>query len=408
VTASGLPAADRVVARLAELFEIGRARGANRPGLSLAEQRAHDLVAGWMTEAGLVVSVDAAGNLIGRVPGTGPGLPEVWTGSHLDTVPDGGRFDGALGVVAGLEAVAAAAARPHARTLAVVAFRDEEGWRFGQGYFGSRALCGKVTPAQLEATDTAGISIRQALRDLGLGYPGGSAGPLPGTFVELHIEQGTHLAERGLAVGVVSDIVAMAGLTVRFAGERAHAGGTAMTRRHDALAAAAAFVLGARSLAMGDSRWRATVGQLTMSEPAANVVAGEVTATVDARARSGDALDELLQRLRQSAGTAAAEASCTCETTVAWRQPGAAMSEAVTGVLAEAAGTGGETVVSWAGHDTSVLRSAGVATGMLFVRAGRGGISHSPEESADGSDITAGIGALARGLSALAGPELKR
>jgi allantoate deiminase len=402
VTATSPPAAGRELARLAELFEIGRSSGANRPGLSLAEQRAHDLVAGWMTGAGLVVSVDAAGNLIGRVPGTDPGLPEVWTGSHLDTVPDGGRFDGALGVVAGLAAVTAAAARPRARTLAVVAFRDEEGWRFGHGYFGSRALCGKVTPAQLDARDAAGTSIRQALSDLGLAYTGGPSGALPGAFVELHIEQGTQLAERGVAVGVVSDIVALAGLTVRFVGERAHAGGAAMARRHDALAAAAQFVLGARSLAVRDSRWRATVGQLTVSEPAANVVAGEATATVDARARSGDALDELLARLREAAGTAAAGAGCTCETTLAWRQPGATMSETVTRVLAGAAGNGGERIVSWAGHDTSVLRSAGVATGMLFVRAGGGGISHSPAETAEGADVAAGIGALARGLSALA------
>jgi allantoate deiminase len=402
VTAPSQPAAGRVLGRLAELFEIGRAKGANRPGLSVAEQRAHDLVAGWMTEAGLVVSVDAAANLIGRVPGTGPGLPEVWTGSHLDTVPDGGRFDGALGVVAGLEAVAAAAARPRTRTLAVVAFRDEEGWRFGHGYFGSRALAGAVTPAYLDVRDAVGTSIRQALSDLGFAYNGGPSGTLPGMFVELHIEQGTQLAERGLAVGVVSDIVAMAGLTVRFVGERAHAGGAAMTRRHDALAAAAQFVVGARSLAMRDSRWRATVGQLTVREPAANVVAGEVTATVDARARSGDALDELLAGLRETADTAAGGAGCTCETIVAWRQPGAAMSESVTRVLTEAAGMDGEAVLSWAGHDTSVLRNAGVATGMLFIRAGRGGISHSPDETADGSDIVAGIDALARGLFRLA------
>jgi hydantoinase/carbamoylase family amidase len=402
VTAPCQPAANRALARLTELFEIGRAKGANRPGLSQAEQRAHELATRWMTEAGLVVSVDAAGNLIGRAAGTTPGLAEVWTGSHLDTVPDGGRFDGALGVVAGLEAVAAAAARPRARTLAVVAFRDEEGWRFGQGYFGSRALCGQVTAGQLDARDVTGTSIRQALSALGLAYDGGPTGPLPGMFVELHIEQGTQLAERGQPVGVVSDIVAMAGMTIRFLGERAHAGGAAMARRHDALAAAAHFVVAARSLALADPRWRATVGQLTVSEPAANVVAGEVTARIDARARSGGALDSLLARLREAAGAAAAEAGCTCETALAWRQPGAAMSETVTRVLAGAAGTGEETLVSWAGHDTSVLRSAGVDTGMLFVRAGRGGISHSPDETATGADIAAGINALATGLGGLA------
>jgi acetylornithine deacetylase/succinyl-diaminopimelate desuccinylase-like protein len=190
----------RVLQRLEALFSIG-GEPANRPGLSPAEQRAHDLAAGWLAEAGLKVAVDAAGNLVGRALGNSPELPEVWTGSHLDTVPDGGRFDGALGVVAGLEAVIAAHARPHARTIGIVAFRDEEGWRFGQGY-----------------------------------------------FLELHIEQGTSLADRGLALGVVSEIVAMAGLTVRFSGERAHAGGAAMTERRDALVAAADIAMAIETL----------------------------------------------------------------------------------------------------------------------------------------------------------------
>src|SRR6266699_825524 len=157
----------RVLHRLETLFSIGGGP-ANRPGLSVAEQQAHDLVAGWMAEAGLEVTVDAAGNLIGRAPGSSPELPEVWTGSHLDTVPDGGRFDGALGVVAGLEAVTAARARAHARTIGVVAFRDEEGCRFGQGYFGSRALCGRLGPAELDMCDASGTSIRRALASLRL------------------------------------------------------------------------------------------------------------------------------------------------------------------------------------------------------------------------------------------------
>src|SRR5260370_236420 len=209
-----------------------------------------------------------------RWPGRGsaPGLPEAWTGSHLDTVPNGGRFDRAPAGAAGL------------------AFRDEEGWRLGQGYLGSRALCGQLGPGELDTRDASGTSIRQSLAALGLSPPGllppgRGLGPLPGVFVEMHIEQGNTLAERGLAVGVVSEIVAMAGLTVRFSGERAHAGGTAMTERRDALVAAARFVLGAHSLARADARWRATVGELTVSNPASNVIADQVTLGVDAPAR---------------------------------------------------------------------------------------------------------------------------
>jgi allantoate deiminase len=399
------PAASRVLRRLEALFSIGAGQGANRPGLSPAEQDAHDLAAGWMTEAGLEVSVDTAGNLIGRARGTAPQLPEVWTGSHLDTVPNGGRFDGALGVVAGLEAVTAAQAEPHARTIAVIAFRDEEGWRFGQGYFGSRALCGRLDAGELGMCDASGTSIRQALTALGLPPPGRSTGPLPGSFVELHIEQGSSLAERGLALGVVSEIVAMAGLTVRFSGERAHAGGTAMSQRRDALLAAARFVLGTHSLARSDARWRATVGELKVSDPASNVIANEVTVGVDARARSDEALDELLADLGNVAAGSARQSGCGWEAAVIWREPAVSMNSPVTAALAAAAGRQAADMIaatSWAGHDAGILATAGVPAGMLFVRAGRAGVSHSPHETADAADITVAIETLVRALTGLA------
>jgi allantoate deiminase len=401
---------DQVLRRLDALYAVGGGPGASRPGLSPAEQQAHDLAAGWMTGAGLEVSVDAAGNLVGRARGSAPELGEVWTGSHLDTVPNGGRFDGALGVVAGLEAVAAAHARPHARTIAVVAFRDEEGCRFGHGYFGSRALCGQIEARELDVRDAGGISVGQALSALGLpprslAAPGRGTGPLPGAFVELHIEQGTSLAERGLAVGVVSEIVAMAGLTVRFSGERAHAGGTAMTQRRDALLAAARFVAAAHSLARSDARWRATVGELTISDPASNVIPGDVMAGVDARARSDDALDLLLADLQEMAAESAAASGCGWTATVTWHEPAVSMNSRVTAALAAAAGHPAPDPVattSWAGHDAAILATADVPAGMLFVRAGRAGVSHSPSEIAGAADIAVAVEALTRALTSLA------
>jgi allantoate deiminase len=401
--------AGRVLHRLETLFSIGGGP-ANRPGLSLAEQRAHDLAAGWMAEAGLEVAVDAVGNLVGRAPGSSPELPEVWTGSHLDTVPDGGRFDGALGVVAGLEAVTAARARAHARTIGVVAFRDEEGCRFGQGYFGSRALCGRLGPAELDMCDASGTSIRRALASLrlpplGLPLPGSSMQPLPGVFVELHIEQGTSLADRDLALGVVGEIVAMAGLTVRFSGERAHAGGTAMTQRRDALIAAARFVLGAHSLARSDTAWRATVGELTVHRPASNVIADEVTVGVDARARSDESLDRLVAGLREVADRSARQGGCAWEASLAWQEPAVSMNPSVSQALAEAAGEPAAQPIaatSWAGHDAAILAAAGIPAGMLFVRAGRAGVSHSPQETADAADIALAIETLGRALTNLA------
>jgi allantoate deiminase len=407
------PGVARVLHRLETLFSIGGGP-ANRPGLSVAEQRAHDLVADWMAGTGLEVVVDTAGNLVGRAPGSFPELPEVWTGSHLDTVPDGGRFDGALGVVAGLEAVTAARARPHARTIGVVAFRDEEGWRFGQGYFGSRALCGRLGPGELDVCDAGGTSIRQALASLGLPppgllLPGIGTQPLPGVFVELHIEQGTSLADRGLALGVVGEIVAMAGLTVRFSGERAHAGGAAMTQRQDALVAAARFVLGAHSLARSDAGWRATVGELTVHRPAANVIADKVTAGVDVRARSDESLDRLVAGLREVADGAARQSGCAWEASLAWQEREVSMSPSVSQVLADAAGEPAAQPIaatSWAGHDAAILAAAGIPAGMLFVRAGRAGVSHSPQETADAADISMAIETLGRALTNLAGGEL--
>jgi allantoate deiminase len=363
-----------------------------------------------MAEAGLEVATDAAGNLVGRSPGSFPELPEVWTGSHLDSVPDGGRFDGALGVVAGLEAVTAARARPHGRTIGVVAFRDEEGWRFGQGYFGSRALCGRLGPDELDTCDASGTSIRQALASLGLPSrglppPGSGTQPPPGVFVELHIEQGTSLADRGLALGVVSEIVAMAGLTVRFSGERAHAGGAAMTQRRDALVAAARFVLGAHSLARSDASWRATAGELTVHRPAANVIADEVTVAVDARARSTESLDRLVAGLREVADRSAHRGGCSWEASLAWREPAVPMNPSVSRALAEAAGELSAqplATTSWAGHDAGILAAAGIPAGLLFVRAGGAGVSHSPQETAAAADISTAIETLGRALTSLA------
>ncbi len=162
--------AARIIERLDTLFEIGRDAGTNRPGLGEGEQRAHGLVTGWMREAGLDVTVDGAGNLLGRAPGADPSVAEVWTGSHLDTPPDGGRFDGALGVVTGLDVAEAIRASGGARrTIAVVAFRLEEGPRFGRGVFGSRALFGELEADEADLVDADGVTLGEAFAALGLG-----------------------------------------------------------------------------------------------------------------------------------------------------------------------------------------------------------------------------------------------
>jgi hydantoinase/carbamoylase family amidase len=389
---------ERVLRRLDELYAIDGGPGANRPGLSAAEQEAHDLVAGWMEEAGLAVSVDPAGNLFGRLPGAAAS-DEIWAGSHLDSVPQGGRFDGALGVVAALEAVERLGRQD--RTLAVVAFRDEEGWRFGHGCFGSRALCGGLAAAELETADDEGISIADAVRSLGLGPvpAGGWLQRPPAAFVELHVEQGPVLEAQGAPLGIVTSIVGLARLRVAFTGQGGHAGTTPMAGRRDALVAAARFVLAVKKAAEARDRAVATIGQLTVEPNAANVIPARVELLVDARAPDDEALSALVGEIEAAAEDAEVER-------VVRMQP-AEMHPHLRAVLRAALEELGLHVAelpSGAGHDAGILAAAGVPSAMLFVRSGAGGVSHSPDEHSDDADVALGVDALEHALWRLATP----
>ena len=346
----------RVLERLDRLYAIGGGPGANRLGGTHEEDEAHELVAGWMREAGLEVEVDGAGNLFGRLRGRRPELPEVWTGSHLDSVPNGGRFDGVLGVVGGLEAVARLGQRE--RTLVVVAFRDEEGCS-GPGCRGSRSLCS------------------------------GRLDPVPAAFVELHVEQGPKLEEAGAPLGVVTGIVAAARGEVVFQGREGHAGTTPMPSREDALVAAAEFVLRLREAAAAVDGAVATVGRLAVEPGASNVIPSRVVLSVDVRAPDDD-------RLERVAAAVPAELS---------RASAVAMSPAVRAVLHEQFESRGLPPVelpSGAGHDAMVLAAAGVPTAMLFVRSLNGGISHSPDELTSDEDVELAVEVLTGTLDRLA------
>lgn len=325
---------DRVSARLDELYEIG----ATRIGGSAEEDAAHALAARWLGEAGLDLDVDPAGNLFGR-----RGEASLWIGSHLDTVPNGGRFDGALGVVAGIE-VALRTDVP----LAVVAFRDEE-----RGHAGSRACV--------------------------------SRGVLPRAFLELHVEQGPVLERASAPLGIVTGIVGQARGEVAFDGRADHAGTTPMDARSDALVAAARFVV--RLSELHGSGTTVTVGRLTVEPGAVNVVPSHVTASVDARAARSDELDALVAEV-------GFEPTWRVEPVELGGAPLAALRAALPGALE---------LVSGAGHDAGILAAAGVPVGMLFVRSRNGGVSHSPEELSTPDDIALGIEALASAAVRIAG-----
>jgi allantoate deiminase len=340
----------RVLERLDELYAIGGGPGANRVGYTPEEDEAHRLAAGWMREAGLDVEVDPHGNLVGRLRGGDPSLPEVWAGSHLDSVPQGGRYDGALGVVAALEAVERLGQRR--ATLGVVAFRDEE-----RGCKGSRALA--------------------------------ASGPLPGVFLELHHEQGPRLALAGAPLAVVTGIVGYLRGSKTVAGRAGHAGTTPMDARDDALVKAAQEVLRIRDVARSIESAVATVGQVEVEPGGINVIPGRVRFSVDARAPDGDRLD----RLQAEIGI---EEPQRVEPSAMHEDARAALRAAL-----EARGLPAIEFASGAGHDAGVMARAGVAAGLLFVRAQAGGVSHSPDEAADDEDVALAVDVLAGALERL-------
>jgi acetylornithine deacetylase/succinyl-diaminopimelate desuccinylase-like protein len=336
--------ARRVFDRLDELYAIGGGPGANRLHGSPAEDQAHELAAGWMRDAGLEVEVDAAGNLFGRARER----PDVWAGSHLDTVPRGGRFDGALGVVAGIEAVAKAGRG------SVVAFRGEE-----VGCIGSRALVAR-----------------------GEG--------LSAAFVELHVEQGPVLGRVDAPLGVVTGIVGYARGELVFEGRAGHAGTTPMSARDDALVAAAEAVLGIRDAARAIEGAVATVGQLTVEPGGSNVIPSRVRISVDARAPDGARLDQLIRAIGVEP---------------VHRTPPAPMAEEPRRILLEEIERRGLQAIelpSGAGHDAGILAAAGVPSAMLFVRSLNGGVSHSPDELSSEDDIALAVEVLSAALDRLA------
>ena len=345
--------------RLDRLYAIGGGPGANRLGGTPEEDEAHELVAGWMREAGLDVEVDGVGNLFARLRGRRPELPEVWTGSHLDSVPHGGRFDGSLGVVGGLEAVERLGQRE--RTLVVVAFRDEEG-STGPGCRGSRSLCS------------------------------GRLDPVPAAFVELHVEQGPQLEQAGAPLGVVTGIAATARAEVVFYGREGHAGTTPMPGRDDALVAAAELVLRLRDAAAAVDGAVATVGRFAVEPGASNVIPSRVALSVDVRAPDDE-------RLEQVAAVVPAELRRTHAVAMA-AAPRAALLDQLT-----ARGLPAVELPSGAGHDAGVLAAAGVPAAMLFVRSLNGGISHSPDEQSADEDIDLAVDVLTGALDRLASAE---
>jgi allantoate deiminase len=389
--------ADRIQRRLQALGALTGER-IDRSGWSAAETAAHELVAGWMSEAGLEVHTDPAGNLHGTRPGTAPGAAEVWTGSHLDTVPHGGLYDGALGVLVGLDAVELLGEQPLG--AAVVVWRDEEGTRFGLGCNGARALVGRLSPAQLALTDAAGETLAHAMASVGASVGEGWATRPPIAYLEAHIEQGPILDDASLSTAVVTGAVARVRLDVRIDGAAGHAA-TPLERRRDAGLAAAQLVLDVRALAEQQPLAVATVGSLRLTPGARNVVPEQADLYLDMRAPSDDALAAMLAGFHARADAAAVAQGCTVSTVTRQHEPALAFDAAVLDTLRAQVDPAAPELVSWGGHDALIIAQAGVPAAMLYIASDNDGAAHSPLEYTETAVIADAIDALTGALHEL-------
>jgi allantoate deiminase len=365
-----------------------------RPFASDAMRRAHEHVSKWMTEAGMTVRRDNTGNLRGRYEGATPGSPTLILGSHLDSVRNAGKYDGPLGVMVAIAAVQRLHERkarlPHA--IEVVAFADEEGLRFASTYLGSRALAGTFEPADLERTDASAVTMAEAIRSFGgdpdrIGDDRWRDGMLLG-YCEVHIEQGPALEARELPVAVVSAISGQNRYALTFAGVAGHAGTVPMEQRHDALAAAAEFVLDVEREARARPGLVATVGQLLVQPGAVNVIPGQVDLSLDVRHADDATRARAAEQILERANAIANRRKLALAVELISENVAVPCAPRLVSLLSQAVADLGHEVVqlpSGAGHD-AVPMSTLTDVAMLFVRC-KGGISHNPAESVTAEDV---------------------
>ena len=384
--------AAEVIARCRKLASFSEdAGGTRRTFLSAPMRDCHREIAGWLEPLGAQVRVDAVGNLRGFYPGVSPGVPRILVGSHLDTVPNAGAFDGILGVVLAVGLVKSLEGMKLPFGIEVVGFSEEEGVRFGVPFIGSRALVGRVDDELLGRKDEQGVSVRKAIQDFGLNLDEISKAALRDDvlgYIEFHIEQGPVLEHLGRPLGVVEAIVGQNRLELTFSGQANHAGTTPMNLRHDALAAAAEWILAVENLAQRTPGIVATVGFVEARPGATNVIAGEARATLDIRHASDRARTEALDELIRRAESIAAQRGVTVKWRTLLAQHAVAMDPFLTEQIEHAiqkAGCEPHRMASGAGHDAMILAEK-IPAAMIFLRT-PGGISHDPSESVHLDDV---------------------
>ena len=393
------------IQRIEALGKISEVEGIlTRTFCSDAMRKANKLVGGWMREAGMAVRVDAIGNLIGHFPGRkikGSTEKILLIGSHLDTVRNAGKFDGPLGVLVGIACVQSLKDRGIELPFAVevVGFADEEGVRYHSTYLGSRAMAGTFDSADLRRVDAKGVTMEEAIRRFGgnpkrLNVARLDPRKLLG-YIETHIEQGPVLEKKNLAVGVVSGIAGQTRAHYRFHGQAGHAGTVPMNLRHDALCAAAEFVLAVESFAKGCPGLVATVGQTTVEPGASNVIPGSVTLSLDLRHGKDRVREEAFKKIHTRAVQIAKKRGVRVEKKIIQQTKAVECDSEFVKMLGQAMKKHqpkSALLPSGAGHDAAAM-SAITPVGMLFVRC-KGGISHHPDEFASVKDIGVAISVM--------------
>lgn len=396
---------ERVAQRLYELSEIGYTQvgGVTRPGLSNEEKKAKELVKKWMAEADLEVAEDGAGNVFGRLKGQDNGAKAIASGSHVDSVPNGGNFDGPLGVLSALEVVESWKATGYIpdKPYEVIIFTDEEGSRFNSGLTGSRAMTGDITQGEIEQLrDYNGETLEQVLDRYGSSLQQYKEAKRNLSelelFVEVHIEQGKKLEESNQPVGIVKGIAGPAWTEFEFIGEAGHAGNTPMIGRKDPLVAAAEFIAKLPEFPgrVSDTAV-ATVGKMEVSPNGINVIPEKVTLHVDIRDIEEETRDQLLDRVLNEAGVIAGSRGIELNVQQNTKILPVPIAQELQSKLAESLTKYNISPIyipSGAGHDAMIL-GRHIPVAMLFVRS-KDGISHNPKEWSSLNDCVMGIHVL--------------
>ena len=341
------------------------------------------------------VKVDAIGNLHGIWPDIAPALPRLLIGSHLDTVPNAGAFDGILGVVLGVSLVEEMQDQHFPFAIEVIGFSEEEGVRFSKPFLGSLALVGKIDTETLALTDRNGISIRKAIEAYDLDpaqLPAAVLSDRAFAYLEFHIEQGPILESEDAQLGIVEALVGQTRMQLVFTGQANHAGTTPMHLRHDAMAAAADWIVAVEDYARSHDGLVATVGKVEASPGAGNVIAGCVTTSLDIRHANDAIRKTAMVAVMQLADAAAVKRGVQLSSNIQLEQPAVPLNRPLTTILHAAAARAGfpsRRMTSGAGHDAMILAPV-IPSAMLFLRS-PGGLSHHPDEAVLHQDVEAAL-----------------